>query len=160
MVEDGHGPEPEPLRPWDVGASQTGAEPAAALPDAVREAARRAFDAAPCEALVADLVFDSLLDGERRAAVPVGRRSLRFGDRDAGADVTVSDLDDLVGVRLQVLPPERAEVEVRSKAPTFVVCTDDAGTARFDVPPGLFSVVVRPLRPARARPLQTAWVRL
>lgn len=131
-----------------------------AVPSAVREAARRAFDARPQDALVADLIFDSLLDGDRRAAANPAVRKLRFGRSGGGADLVVTENGATVNVVVQVLPPQRALAEVRSKAPTFTVGTDTAGRTAFDVLPGLFSLVLRPLRSPRPEALQTAWVRL
>jgi hypothetical protein len=120
----------------------------------------RAFDAGPSGVNVADLVFDSLLDGERRAGTDPGRRSLRFGDQEGGADVTVVEGDETVTVQVRVLPPQRATIEVRSKLPTFMTDTDDVGRAGFEVRPGLLSLVIRPVRSPQHRPLQTAWVRV
>ncbi len=131
-----------------------------AVPSAVRDAARRAFDARPVDAHVADLVFDSLLDGDRRAAADPGVRKLRFGHPGGGADLVVTEDGPMVHVVVQVLPPQRAMTEVRSKAPTFTVGTDTAGRAEFTVLPGLFSLLLRPLRSPRPEALQTAWVRL
>ncbi|HEV2088189.1 MAG TPA: hypothetical protein VGR21_07740 [Cryptosporangiaceae bacterium] len=131
-----------------------------AVPSAVRDAARRAFDARPLDAHVADLVFDSLLDGDRRAAADPAVRKLRFGHAGGGADLLVTEQGSMLHVVLQVLPPQRALAEIRSRAPTSTVGTDAAGRAEFDVLPGLFSLVLRPLRSPRPEALQTAWVRL
>jgi hypothetical protein len=164
--EDKDGPaNAEESRPWDVPAVEGGS--VSAVPEAVREAARRAFDAGPPGAVIADLVFDSLLDADtgfrdeddRDHAEP-GRRRLRFGDSDGGARLTAVDDGDVVDVTLHVLPPLLASVEVRSKGPTFTVRTDDNGVVRFDVRPGLVSLVISPIRSMWRHPLQTAWVRL
>ena len=72
----------------------------------------------------------------------------------------VNEAGSLMRVTLRVLPPQRVSAEVRSKAHTFTVTTDDDGRADFGVPPGLFSLILRPLRSPRSQPLQTAWVRL
>jgi hypothetical protein len=140
--------------------------PVGAVPEAVRDAARRAFDAGPLDTVVADLVFDSLIDEEisidPHVAVPIDptQRRLHFGGEDGGARLTVADDGDHVAVALQVLPPLAASVEVRQKGPTFTVRTDDNGVVRFDVRPGLVSLVISPVRSMWLRPLQTAWVRL
>jgi hypothetical protein len=131
-----------------------------AVPDAVREAARKAFDARPKDVLVADLVFDSLLDGDRRASVDPDRRSLRFGVPDAGVDVTVVEVDERLNILVQVLPAQKCEVEVRLNGPAFTLSTDDAGRVEFDTAPGLMSLLVRPAGSPQSRPLQTAWVRV
>jgi hypothetical protein len=140
-------------RPWDVPAAGNGD----ALPDAVRDAARRAFGAGPAATDVADLVFDSVLDGGDPEP-----RTLRFAAPDSGrgVELTVTESGGSVTVTLAVSPPVPASVEVRSKGPTFTVPTGDNGVIRFDVPPGLVSVVITPVRSLWPRPLQTAWVRL
>jgi len=133
------------------------------VPDSVREAARRAFDARPRDALVADLTFDSLLDGDRRATADPDQRTLRFGDSDAGADVTVTTAADgeRVTVCVQVLPPQACKVEIRSsQAPTTTASTDETGLLEYTLPAGLMSMVIRPVRAPEPRPLHTAWVRV
>jgi hypothetical protein len=138
------------------------------VPEAVRDAARRAFDAGPAGADVADLVFDSLLDVDPFAAPgdpdagrdDPSRRRLVFGDSDGGAELTLLDHGELVDVTMQVLPPMPASVEVRSKGPTFTVRTDDNGMVQFDVRPGLVCLVISPVHSRWRRPLQTAWVRM
>lgn len=133
------------------------------VPEAVRDAARRAFDARPRDALVADITFDSLLDGDRRANADPDRRTLRFGHGDAGADVTVTadESGEQLTVLVKVLPPQRCRVEVRSsQASTFTVSTDDAGLVEFALPAGLMCLIITPVRAPQARPLQTAWVRV
>jgi hypothetical protein len=151
-------PEYGEARPWDVREVEGGT--VSAVPTAVRDAARRAFDARPVDMLVADLVFDSLLDADRRAAADPTVRKLRFGHPGGGADLVVRERGSLLRLTLQVLPPQRVEAEVRCKLPTITLTSDAEGKAEFDVPPGLFSVVLRPLRAPRAQPMQTAWVRL
>jgi hypothetical protein len=165
-------------RPWDVPSvegSDVGSVPEAVrdgapgadgepVPDVVRDAARRAFDAGAAVAEVADLLFDSVLDEDPAGLLFADRhlRRLHFAapDSDRGARMTASDDGDSVAITLQVLPPTMASAEVRSKGPTFTVRTDDNGVIRFDVPPGLVSVVITPVHSLWPRPLQTAWVRL
>jgi hypothetical protein len=60
-------------------------------------------------------------------------------------------------VTVEVHPQRRATAEVRGPAPTFVVDTDDDGRTAIDVPPGLFSLV---LRSPGSSDVQTSWVRL
>jgi hypothetical protein len=130
------------------------------VPESVREAARRAFDARPKGVVVADLMFDSLLDGDRRASADPSRRNLRFGDGQGGADVTVTEAGVLMHVHVRVLPAQKCDIEVRSKGPVMTVRTSDAGTVEFELPAGLMSLVIWPVRTPQARPLQTAWVRI
>ena len=152
-------------RPWDVPDDPAPeGSGVGSVPDSVLDAARRAFDAGPASADVADLVFDSLLDedpGGLAFADPAVRR-LHFGVEggDRGARISAADGPGAVHVTLQVLPPGEATVGVRSKGPTFVVRTDQNGVTRFDVLPGLVSLLITPVRSLLPRPIQTAWVRL
>jgi hypothetical protein len=136
------------------------AAPSRGVPEAVRDAARRAFDARPLDVVVADLVFDSLLDGDRRAGVDPAVRTLRFGSADGGADLTVAEDGESVRIGLQTLPRAAGEIEVRGKGATFTVTADATGFAEFRVPAGLLSLVIRPADPPHPWPLQTAWVRV
>ncbi|EXG79928.1 hypothetical protein CryarDRAFT_0981 [Cryptosporangium arvum DSM 44712] len=148
----------EDARPWDVRVDEGG--PVNVVPESVRDAARRAFDARPVDTLVADLMFDSILDHDRRAAADPTVRTMRFGHRSGGADLRVTDQGSGRRISLEVLPAQRASAEVRCAGSTFTITTDDDGRAEFDVPIGLFSLVLRPLRSPQAKPLQTSWVRL
>jgi len=130
------------------------------VPDAVREAARRAFDARRRDVHIADLVFDSLLDGDRRANADPNCRSLRFGTADGGAYVTVTDVGDLVAVVVNVLPPQKCEIEIQFPDESHMVTTSDAGKVEFTAAPGLMSLVIRPVHSPHTLPLQTAWVRV
>lgn len=130
------------------------------VPESVRDAARKAFDARPRDVLVADLVFDSLLDGERRAVADPSRRSLRFGVPEAGADLVVTESGETVTVAVQVLPAQRCDIDVRTPSSSMAVTTNDAGQVEFDLVPGLMSLVIKPIRSPHAQPLQTAWVRV
>jgi hypothetical protein len=131
-----------------------------AVPESVREAARRAFDARPKDVVVADLMFDSLLDGDRRASADPSRRILRFGDGEGGADLTVTEAGELMHVHVRVLPAQQSDIEVRSKGPAMTVRTGDTGTVDFELPAGLVSLVICPVRTPKSRRLQTAWVRI
>lgn len=142
------------------GSPVTGEGPDDAVPDEVREAARKAFDARPRDVLVADLMFDSLLDGDRRAGADPSRRSLRFGQPTGGADLTVTEAGDQLHVLVQVLPAQKCDIEIRSKGPVVTVSTNDTGSAEFTLQPGLMSLIIRPTRAPRSRQLQTAWVRI
>jgi hypothetical protein len=152
-------------RPWDVPDDPAPeGSGVGSVPESVLDAARRAFDAGPASAEVADLVFDSLLDEDPAGlafADPAVRR-LHFGvdGGERGARVTASEHGESVRVTLQVLPPAEATVEVRSKGITFVVRTGQNGVIQFDVLPGLVSLLITPVRSLLPRPLQTAWVRL
>src|SRR3954452_15720722 len=90
----------EDARPWDVRVVEGG--PVNVVPESVRTAARRAFDARPVDTLVADLMFDSVLDRDRRAAADPSTRTMRFGHRNGGADVRVTDRGAARRISLEV----------------------------------------------------------
>jgi hypothetical protein len=142
---------PEPVEPPEMPRN---------VPDEVREAARRAFDARRRDVHIADLVFDSLLDGDSEAIADPSRRSLRFGSADAGADVTVTEVDEVLTVVVNVLPAQKCEIEIQFRDTSRTVTTSDAGQVEFTAQPGLMSLVIRPTRSPHAQPLQTAWVRV
>ena len=126
------------------------------VPDFVREAARQAFDARLPGVVVADLVFDSLVDGERRGVVRPTERSLRFGAEE-GVEMMIEDEGPSISLTIRLAPPRRAAVEVRCSTQIYEVNTDAAGRAALHIPPGLLSVVVRP---RTGRPIQTAWMQV
>lgn len=132
------------------------------VPDAVRDAARSAFDARRPSAVVADLVYDSLVDTDRRADHDVYARRLRFGSETAGLDLSVEETSDGLSASLVLLPPQGAEVEITVAGSDVSMTrrTDAHGRATFAPPEGLVSFVVRPLRAPGAATMQTAWIRL
>lgn len=148
------------------------------VPEEVRDAARRAFDARLSGVPVADLVFDSLLDDDLddltqvpsdASADPAGPasddspRRLRFClGQDAtqnGVLVTVGSVDDLLHLSVQLTPGFAAALELRGAGEPMHTETGDDGRAEVDVPPGMVSLLVRPLD-AELPSMQTAWVRL
>jgi hypothetical protein len=142
---------PEPVEPPEMSRD---------VPESVREAARRAFDARRRDVHIADLVFDSLLDDDGRTDADPSRRSLRFGAADAGAEVTVTEVDEVLTVVVNVLPAQKCEIEIQSRDTSRTVTTSDAGEVEFTAQPGLMSLVIRPTRSLHAEPMQTAWVRV
>ena len=155
------GPEQGQAPPWvvpDIEDESARSAPGA-VPTAVRDAARRAFDARPVDMGVAELVFDSLVDVDAEAAQAAGDgtvRTIDFRHADDRVRLAVQGGNDVLRVRLEVRPARPLTVEVRSPRPTFTVDVDAEGDAAFEVPPGLFSLVLQV--PGRA--VQTSWVRL
>jgi hypothetical protein len=108
----------------------------------------------------ARLVYDSLLDTELHASVRAaspGLRQLTFEARDLSLELEVSSAGQLMG---QVVPPQAAIVEVRHRAGTASVDTDDLGFFHLArLPAGPVSLRCQPT----ARALQavaTSWITL
>lgn len=147
------------------------------VPEAVRDAARRAFTARRPGITVADLVYDSVVDIDRRADRDAYVRRLRFGTESAGVDLAVEDGPDGLEVTLVLLPPREAEVEISGdlggptdptkdspeqdgSATDTATRTNDQGRVTLRLPEGLVSFVFRPVGATTAEAVQTAWVRL
>ena len=169
----------------DSSAPESKEAPIDDVPEEVREAARRAFDARLSGVPVADLVYDSLLDEsvdlnaepgeelarsgraadidltEPPAAADALRRRLRFAtDRDSIV-VTADATPEKVHLSVQLVPPSTAatRIEVRGGHGKVDAPVDAAGRAEVDVPAGLISVLVSRAGDGEDL-LQTAWVRL
>ena len=108
----------------------------------------------------AALVYDSNIDAELFAAVRAGSRTLRqltFEASDVLLEIEVSGVGNLVG---QVVPPQAAVVELRHRAGTTPVETDELGYFDVpDMPEGPVSFRCCPAGPA-GRPVATAWITL
>ena len=108
----------------------------------------------------AALVYDSNIDAELFAAVRAGSRTLRqltFEASDVLLEIEVSGTGNLVG---QVVPPQAAVVELRHRAGTTPVETDELGYFHVpDMPEGPVSFRCCPAGPA-GRPVATAWITL
>lgn len=129
------------------------------VPPHVRDAAMRAFEARRPQAPVADLVYDSLVDGDRRAGADRDVRHLRFSTEALAVDVDVTTRadGDLV-VALRVVPPTRARVEVQGQDLPDVELGLD-GRGMLTLAPSLVSFVIHATAPADTV-TQTAWIRL
>jgi hypothetical protein len=108
----------------------------------------------------AALVYDSNFDAELFAAVRAGSQALRqltFEASDVLLEIEVSGAGHLVG---QVVPPQAAVVELRHRAGTTPVETDELGYFHVpDMPEGPVSFRCCPAGPA-ARSVATAWITL
>lgn len=107
--------------------------PAAEPPDAVLAAARESFTWRTVDAELAALVFDSLLDQEPARSRSLARtRTMTF---EAGATAVELEVDDRPGGRRligQLVPPQRAEVELTGGGPAARAAADVTG--RFVLP--------------------------
>ena len=132
------------------------------VPDHVRAAARDAFSRREAGAVVADIVFDSLVDadvdGSEGHDGSDGVRRLRFGRASTLVDFEVRrDADGIVTLRVIVGSHPATPLTVRTGNGADEARTDGAGQACVAIEPGLASVVVRPDGQV---PVQTAWVTL
>lgn len=128
------------------------------VPAKVRAAALAAFAKRVEGAVVADLEFDSLLDGK---GVDRSERALQFVSPTGGA---ISLLVDVVGDRrrleVAVDPPQRASVQVIFQdSDTVEGETFDDGTAQLsDLDSGIVTVLVHGSLPLGR--VRTAWIRI
>ena len=123
------------------------------VPPLLVEAAIDAFSWRDLDAELAELVFDSLLDADEASLVRSGseRRMVSFKTprltidvevSDAGASAAAGNGRSLMG---QIVPPQRATVEIRHLAGTATADADELG--RFQagpLQPGPVSLRVRP----------------
>jgi hypothetical protein len=132
------------------------------VPDELRAAALAAFRQRSQDAIVADIVFDSLLDDA--GVADQARRLLRFAVRDTIAvEIDVLAADDTLDVTLRLSPARVALVHVTRPQGSEDVSarTDETGTvALTGVHAGIVSFVVDRAPDSTCPALQTAWVRL
>lgn len=130
------------------------------MPEEVRAAALSAFDHLEPHSVVADVVFDSLLDEPE-----VRTRRLEFVHAQRRVDVKVHETEERLSLDICVTPPSHARVTIRAITPDQLIAiraqteTDIKGQAVVaDVAAGLLSVVVRPFE-GDAPAVATAWLR-
>ena len=107
------------------------------VPNALLAAARASLSWRTVDDELADLVFDSQVDGlvgVRSAAVATTPRQLSFEAGAAGVEVELAD-GRLVG---QLVPPGPARVELHHAAGSLTTRADDLGRFSFDV--GVFTL--------------------
>jgi hypothetical protein len=130
------------------------------VPEAVRLAARAAFESRDPTVRVADLIYDSLVDGDRRADGTDGRQ-LRFGTAEWGVAVSARHCGETLHLSYRFGPPHRATVEIRHPGGVTLGTTDANGAGSVEgILPGLVSLRFSLTEPPGTRPVQTAWVRL
>ena len=132
-----------------------------AVPVDVVHAARDAFDCRAPGARIADLVYDSLIDGDRRFQDRGDVRRLRFGDDHWGLEVSVRGEGDVLTLELRSTPGDSLSVEVRHGGEPLHGLADEQATAVVaGVQSGLVSVLVDSIGSPVSRRWQTSWVRL
>lgn len=144
-------PSPKPAQEVDI----------LAVPADVVQAARDAFNGRAPGTRIADLVYDSLTDGDRRFSDRSDVRRLRFGDDHWGLEVSVRDEGDLLTLELRSTPGDTLSVEVRHGGEPLHGLADAQATAVVaGVHSGLVSLLVDAINAPVSRRWQTSWVRL
>ena len=132
-----------------------------AVPVDVVQAARDAFNGRAPGTRVADLVYDSLIDGDRRFSDRSDVRRLRFGDDHWGLEVAVRDEGELLTLEMRSTPGDNLSVEVRHGGEPLHGLADEHVTAVVTgVHSGLVSLLVDSIDSPVSRRWQTSWVRL
>lgn len=146
-----HQPTPTPAKEVDI----------LAVPVDVVQAARDAFNGRAPGTRIADLVYDSLIDGDRRFSDRSDVRRLRFGDDHWGLEVSVRDEGELLTLELRSTPGHGLSVEVRHGGEPLHGLADEHTTAVVPgVRSGLVSLLVDSIDSPVSRRWQTSWVRL
>ena len=146
-----HQPMPKPAQEVDI----------LAVPLDVVQAARDAFNGRAPGTRIADLVYDSLIDGDRRFSDRSDVRRLRFGDDHWGLEVSVRGDGDLLTLEMRSTPGDNLSVEVRHGGEPLHGLADEQATAVVaGVRSGLVSLLVDAVDSPVSRRWQTSWVRL
>jgi len=131
-----------------------------AVPEDVFVSANSSFDLRSIDDELAALVYDSIIDDALLAGVRSSgpsTRQLTFAASGLVVEIEVSDAGRLVG---QIVPPQAAEVELRHRAGTTPVPTDDLGCFSVPVlPDGPVSFRCHPTR-FGADSVATSWITL
>lgn len=131
------------------------------VPAELMQAAIDAFAFRDLDAELAELVFDSMLDDDPATLVrsSSGRRLVSFQAAGLTIDIEVTTAGPERTVMGQVIPPQRAAVEIRRREGVSAVDTDDLG--RFTSPglrSGPVSLRVRPAGAGQGPAIVTDWV--
>ena len=129
------------------------------VPGPVRQAALDAFDSRVAGAVVMDLIYDSLVDGDDRLGGVPGQRRLRFGGVDWGVEVAIDSTRDGRVMTVRVVPPRQLLVRLCCAGGVAAFETLADGTVTMDAfPVGPMSFLL-PSPGVPGALLQTAWVR-
>lgn len=128
------------------------------VPSAAYEAAVASLALRNADALLAELVADSLLaDSAVRTGPATGPRLLTFTAGDLSIEVEVADHGVSRRLLGQLVPPQAAEIDVHWDGGTAKVSTDSLGRFSIEsVPGGLVSLVCQVQD--QVRPVATSWV--
>ncbi len=116
-------------------------EAADPIPDDVIAAAKAGFTWRTVDAELAELAFDSALEGVAGVRGPATERRLTFRTPHVQIELTVHTAGELRHVVGQLVPAQTASVELRVEAARHQVDVDASGSFEFeDVPSGPVSV--------------------
>ena len=133
------------------------------VPAQLRQAAVDAFSWRDIDAEIAELVYDSLLDADAASLVrgPADQRLVSFAIGGITIDLEVTSVGSERTVMGQIVPPQRATVDIRHPEDTVTVEADDLGRFRSGpVPPGPASLRLRPPPEASGPAIITDWIAL
>jgi hypothetical protein len=133
------------------------------VPAQLHQAAVDAFSWRDIDAEIAELVYDSLLDVDAASLVrgPADQRLVSFAVGGMTIDLEVTSAGPGRTVMGQIVPPQRATVDIRHPQDTVTVEADDLG--RFQsgpLPPGPASLRLRPPPDAAGPAVITDWIAL
>jgi len=133
------------------------------VPAELRQAAVDAFSWRDIDAEIAELVYDSLLDFDEASLVrgPAGQRLVSFAVGGMTIDVEVTSTGTGRTVMGQIVPPQRATVDIRHPRDMVTVEADDLGRFRSGpLPPGPASLRLHPPPGAAGPDIVTEWIAL
>jgi hypothetical protein len=133
------------------------------VPAELRQAAMDAFSWRDIDAEIAELVYDSLLDADAASLVrgPAEQRLVSFAAGGVTIDLEVTSAGPGRAVMGQIVPPQRATVDIRHRQDTVTVKADDLGRFRSGpLPPGPASLRLRPPPGAAGLAVVTDWIAL
>ena len=133
------------------------------VPAPLRQAAVDAFSWRDIDAEIAELVYDSLLDADPASLVrgPADQRLVSFAIGGMTIDLEVTGVGPGRTVMGQIVPPQRATVDIRHPRDTVTVEADDLGRFRSGpLPSGPASLRLRPPPGADGPVIVTDWVAL
>jgi hypothetical protein len=131
------------------------------VPDGLLQAAVDAYAWRTVDAELAELVFDSLADQDEAALVrgPQEERLLSFRSSGLTIEVEVTAAGSSRRLIGQLVPPQRAEVEIRHQDEVMTLATDEFGCFIADsVPAGPVSLRCGPVAGKDGSPVVTDWV--
>jgi hypothetical protein len=130
------------------------------VPPALLQAASDAFAWRDVDHELAEIVFDSLLDEDELTLVrgPGEQRLITFQTGELTVDVEVTGSGTARAVHGQIIPPQRAAVDIRGAKGSVTAAADESGYFQSAaLPPGPMSVRLS-LADAPGHPVVTDWV--
>jgi hypothetical protein len=131
------------------------------VPDRLVQAAVDAYAWRTVDADLAELVFDSLADQDEAALVRGHQQERLLSFRARGLTIEVEVTAEGSSRRLigQLMPPQRATVEIRHQGEAVTLAADDFGRFMAEaLPPGLVSLRCGPADGQERSPVVTEWV--